>query len=379
MSDRLLTLWLMPGPWPGSTQPDPDGFADVVRSALTVERRAAQGFLQQEDVRRHTTASIAIERIARIRGTPVATISASAIDAFRASAAAPGRAGSGFHTPAEAAGWLRGLAPLVDAADRFHLTRAADHVQAQGHGLVLSPTPSQVGPLLHLASPPVAAEARARSAPDPEAGDMVRCSSPVWEAFSRSPQRLASATRVWRQLADAVASGTPLPVGSGARHDVLAEVLRAATAVMTRRSQVRVLYVDGSEAEPFPLPTLHHGDGPEGPAIRVGLMSMRHTDQDPHIDGYWFRNRLVSTSRTLAETDAFCTAVTVSKLRELHFAGISRIELVHTGFEPAVLGFYRGLLTWLASSGAHLIVQPLYLIGRLTPGTPWGGYRGVGR
>ena len=92
MSDRLLTLWLMPGPWPGSTQPDPDGFADVVRSALTVERRAAQGFLQQEDVRRDTTASIAIERIARIRGTPVATISASAIDAFRASAAAPGRA-----------------------------------------------------------------------------------------------------------------------------------------------------------------------------------------------------------------------------------------------------------------------------------------------
>ena len=72
-------------------------------------------------------------------------------------------------------------------------------------------------------------------------------------------------------------------------------------------------------------------------------------------------------------------AVTVSKLGELHFAGISRIEPVHAGFEPAVLGFYRGLLTWLASSGAHLIVQPLYLIGRLTPGTPWGGYRGVGR
>ena len=96
---------------------------------------------------------------------------------------------------------------------------------------------------------------------------MVRCSSPVWEAFSAHLKAHRHA-RVGG-FADAVASGTPLPVGSGARTTFWPKS-RAATAVMTRRSQVRVLYVDGSEAEPFPLPTLHHGDGPEGPATAWG-------------------------------------------------------------------------------------------------------------
>jgi hypothetical protein len=199
---------------------------------------------------------------------------------------------------------------------------------------------------------------------------------PGWRPFAGHVTQLKSASRLWEQIAAAVEAGEPVPVGGGARHVVLAEALRSALDVMPRSVDVRILYVDGSEAVPFRLwPALAARSGAgsaNGDSIRLGLMSMRHTEADLDVDGYWFLNRLVSTTRTFAETDAFCAAETERKLTELHDAGIRRIELIQTGFEPAVLGFYRGALRWLGDGGG-MQLQPLYRIGRrLVEGTPWG-------
>ena len=372
MTVRLIVLWAMPGPWPGSTEPDPDGFRDVVTAALTEERRAQAGPLHRDDIRRHTTASIAIERIARLRGTPLATISAQAISAWQAAGEAPLRVAAGFHLPGAAPGGLRALARCMPAPDRAATEYSASRLEASGHGLVLSPGPVREGVM--LASPEVPdPAARVRSMLYPAAADAFLSESPTWVPFSGSPPRLASAERLWRRLAEAVRTGEPLPVGSAASHDVLAEVLRSSLDITAPPSLVRILYVDGSEAEPFPLRTARWRPmRAEGRSVRLGLMSMRHTEMDADVDGYWFRNRLVSTSRTLSETEAFCAADTIRRLAELRSAGITRVELVHTGFEPAVIGFYRGLLRWLQEADAGFSVQPMYLMGHVVPGTPWG-------
>lgn len=377
MSDRHVVLWDMPGPWPGSTEPDPDGFRDVVTAALTQERRAQAGPLHRDDIRRHTAASIALERIARLRGTPIATISAEAIGTWRAASPVFPRVAAGFYLPGVAAGWLRALSRYVPADSWAAIDHAANRLQASGHGLVLSPEPVPKGIMLTAVKLSETTE-RVWSLPNPAAADAFRRESPTWTPFTGSAPRLASANRLWRQLADAVRVGEPLPVGSTASHEILAEVLRSALDVAARQPRLRVLYMDGSEAEPFPLYAMRWSPRAAGRSIRLGLMSMRHTEMDADVDGYWFRNRLVSTSRTLAETDAFCAAETVRKLRELRSAGITCIELLHTGFEPAAIGFYRGLLRWLEEGEAGLTVQPVYLMGRLVPGTPWG-LKGAGQ
>lgn len=375
MTGRLLVLWAMPGPWPGASDPDPDGFSDVVLAAMTEERRALAGPLRQDDIRRFTTVSIAIERIARARGTALATVTAETISAWLASGEAPARAAAGFHLPSAAADWLNALSSFLPAEGLRVLSSAARQVAASGDGLVLSPAPVPEGPLLPSSRLPDTAD-EAAGRPDPAAASAFRYSMPGWRPFAGHASQVESASRLWEQIAAAVDAGEPVLVGGGARHVVLAEALRSALDVMIRPVDVRILYVDASEAVPFRLwPALadrSDARSGHGGSIRLGLMSMRHTEADLDVDGYWFRNRLVSTSRTFAETDAFCAAETERKLTELHDAGIRRIELIQTGFEPAVLGFYRGALRWLGDGGG-MRIQPLYRIGhRLVDGTPWG-------
>jgi hypothetical protein len=145
---------------------------------------------------------------------------------------------------------------------------------------------------------------------------------------------------------------------------------------------MRVVYVDGSEATPFPVFGLMaiHNDGarPAIAPLRVALMSMRHLELDPEIDFCWFRNRDVSRTRTLAETDRFCFDTTLSQLHDSLALGDLEIHLYHTGFEPAVLGFYRGVVQVLRElriqrSSRRLVVIPFYYRGEANyqAGTIW--------
>ncbi|WP_410611091.1 hypothetical protein [Amycolatopsis sp. lyj-109] len=368
MNDHFLVIWTVPGPWPGTTMPDPDGFADLVRSAMTIERRVAGGHAGQEDSRRFTATSAAIERIARRRGTPIATITRATLRRW-AAAETSARALAGFHLPQDAEAWLRELANEVGLDENGVLTSALGPVRDERRGIVLSTAPAPVGPLLHgpqVVEPPPASPRK----PDPSTASRLAAAEPIWKPFSDSPPRLRSAARLWSQLVRAVAEGEVVQIGAGARHDVLTEALRHMASVIGRPHDLRLTYVDGSEAEPFPIIALPHRPANTGRTVRVGLMSMRHTQLDSKVEGYWFRNRLVSTSRTLSDTDRFCAAATTAKLTELSSAGITQVELIQTGFEPAVIGFYRGLSTWLAKGG-RIEVRPLYLIHDLVQGSPW--------
>ena len=100
--------------------------------------------------------------------------------------------------------------------------------------------------------------------------------------------------------------------------------------------------------------------------IAVALMSMRHLELDPLVDWAWFRNKEVSQTRQLAESDEFCFRYSLDQLEGLRAAyGGRRVRLsmYHTGFEPAALGFYRALALSLRAQRGWLRVVPHFFRG----------------
>jgi hypothetical protein len=107
-----------------------------------------------------------------------------------------------------------------------------------------------------------------------------------------------------------------------------------------------------------------------GETVHLGLMSIRHTDLDPDVAGYWFRNRLVSVpGRSQAESDAYCHRNSVPRLHALIDRGVTDIVLTHTGYEPAAIGFYRAVAEVTATK--PLRIHPRYLARGVRYGTPW--------
>ncbi len=177
------------------------------------------------------------------------------------------------------------------------------------------------------------------------------------------------------QMEEALRNNEPVSFGNQAPHDVITEALNHFVFVPAERpltpANLRVAYSDGSEAEPFPVLCLHQlpesSVEPGASQLRVSLMSMRHFELDPEIDLCWFRNREVSQTRTLAETDAFCYNATLNQIEESLKQGSVYLQMFHTGFEPAVLGFYRGLVQMLlklrTKKAPSLHVFPFYFRG----------------
>jgi hypothetical protein len=149
-------------------------------------------------------------------------------------------------------------------------------------------------------------------------------------------------------------------------------------------ARVRIVYADGSEAAPFPI-CLGMRPKPTGPyrTLKAALMSMRHLDIDRVVDLAWYRNREVSQTRSLAESDEYCFRYSLAELESL--AELSndlgkpiRLQVYHTGFEPASVGLYRAVAAVLAKDEAFqagwatkyvepwLIVVPHYFKGGTT-------------
>ncbi len=204
------------------------------------------------------------------------------------------------------------------------------------------------------------------------------------EPFGHRKKRLAATLR--SQIREALRTGEPVGFGNEAQHDVIAEVFNELVFVPqgqpVQQLPLRVAYADGSEAQLFPLFCLPriaaHQPSISTTPLRVALMSMRHLELDPEIDFCWFRNRDVSRTRTLAETDQFCFDTTMAQLRDSLASGDLVIHLYHTGFEPAVIGFYRGVVQTLVKLRARqskttLVVVPFYYRGGTAyqPGTVW--------
>jgi len=138
---------------------------------------------------------------------------------------------------------------------------------------------------------------------------------------------------------------------------------------------VRVVYGDGSEARPFPLRCLQPTRPREEAVMPVSLMSMRHLQLDGQVVFNWLRNREIDQSSTLAVADSYCYLQSIERLQSLRSrVGAKRLHILmyHTGFEPAVVGFYRAVVESLLDGSDWLCVTPHFFADDgFRTGQPW--------
>jgi hypothetical protein len=185
-----------------------------------------------------------------------------------------------------------------------------------------------------------------------------------------SHRKREQVSRLSATIVAAVRDNAPVSLSNRA-NDVIVEVLHrfvyVAPGAPDAAADMRIVYADGSEAEPFPIRCLEEPEEVDaanlaGKPIRAVLMSMRHDDLDREVEVAWFRNRDVSQTRWLAETDAFCERTTRAMIADGVREGPLILHLYHTGFEPAVIGFYRAVIRSIME-GLPLAVRPMYYRG----------------
>ena len=159
------------------------------------------------------------------------------------------------------------------------------------------------------------------------------------------------------------------------RHDVIAEVTHDFVYRGGTPMYVPVIYADGTEAAPLPLFCLKPKSSEaltvlrQQPVLKVGMMSSRHSNEglDESVDIYWFRNQEISIGRTQAETDEVAYKKSKEQFAKMRTEGPFRIAFYQTGFQPAVVGFYRALAEELIARYKdpvpQLEVTPYYFMG----------------
>jgi hypothetical protein len=181
----------------------------------------------------------------------------------------------------------------------------------------------------------------------------------------RFREQLAAAVREPGQ--DRAAALSP----SGIHNRVLTEVLREYVELGEHGPvRVPVVYRDGSRSlAPFPLRCLPLTDtamSDPGLVLRLALLSIRHSEMDPVVDGAWLRNAEVSRPRPAGQTDDFVHATSARQLRELTRHGTLRVRLFifQTGLETAVVGFFRAVVEHLLVHPGTLEVVPMFYAPR---------------
>lgn len=180
-----------------------------------------------------------------------------------------------------------------------------------------------------------------------------------------------------QQLVQALAdAGLPVNVNT-ANHVEITQVFARFVTEAGTPAAVRITYADGSEGRAFPLRCLEPQEaGTKELEVRVALMSMRHLLLDEQVAFNWFRNREIDQSSTLARSDEYCYLHSLRQLEELRAeTGGARLLLrfFHTGFEPAVVAFYRAVTETLCRAPGWLRVQPMFFdnSGEFIPGPSW--------
>ena len=381
--------------------------ASFVADALSSERRIAKDVNLENEHSRYTLATRRLEQevilTGRLRSAPGAEEFARVLGrgyfptlplargylALLAQAAddeGPDRLGAGFFPPDQCpahrrafAAWAarRGLADHPAVVQRLAFL---DWAAAAGCGVIeLQMAYYRAGGAVEAAGPAPDVADRPRFIEVPE---FAAAEIDVALLGAASKRHLAAILA--EQIRAALATDEAVTFGNQAPHDVIAEVLHQFVYVppgaTPQPTLLRIIYADGSEAAPLPLFCLAAPSDDAPPAtepLRVALMSMRHVELDVDVDFCWFRNREVSRTRTLAETDQFCVAATEAQLAESLALGDLALHLYHTGFEPAVIGFYRALVNRLVAlrraGGPALVVTPYYFRGRdgYQPGSVW--------
>jgi len=216
----------------------------------------------------------------------------------------------------------------------------------------------------HGIAPPIARRETTLPAPPPNEDQNPDRVPTTAKGRRRMMERLAA------EIQEALPTGSKVNM-SNQPHEVSTEVLgqfvRAGAGQVPGR--VRIIYADGSEARPFPLRILPMNVPlalPNPVKLSVALMSMRHLELDSVVDWAWYRNREVSQTRPLAESDDFCFQYSLRQLAELQSAYSGHallLNMFHTGFEPAAIGFYRAVAATLMRQRGWLRVIPHYFRG----------------
>ena len=162
-------------------------------------------------------------------------------------------------------------------------------------------------------------------------------------------------------------------------HNTITETLHEFVYGSGTPMYLPVTYDDGSKASPFPihclkLPKIDQPVVLPGPVLNVGQMSGRHQEMDEKINIYFFRNQEISTGKTAGEIDEIAYQKAKEIFARLRKEGIFRIAYYQTGFQPAVVGFYRALTETLLKKGKSaptLEVIPYYFFGHYEKGKIW--------
>ena len=180
-------------------------------------------------------------------------------------------------------------------------------------------------------------------------------------------------------------AGNPPAVNlSVPRHSVTTGVLRAIAYDRGLRDRgLPVAFADGSRPPPFPLGALAElpapGSRPE-PVVLVGLSSFRHPDLDYLIDHYLTRNKELNDESSMAASEEQTFRRAVELLSDPALDGGGQVWAFHTGLEPMVVGFYRGVVEVLRRRAGRGLPRRLWVLphlyaldpvtGAVTPDSP---------
>jgi len=151
------------------------------------------------------------------------------------------------------------------------------------------------------------------------------------------------------------------------RHTVTALVLRQfAYDPAYKNRSLPIVFADSSRSMAFPVGCLSAGPTApaDGPVLRLGLCSDRHPDLDYVIDLYLMRNKDLGDEPNMAGEEALTFRRTVELLSDSAILNGAQIHVFHTGLEPMVVGFYRGVMTVLRERQRQKLPRTLVV-------TPW--------
>ncbi len=182
-------------------------------------------------------------------------------------------------------------------------------------------------------------------------------------------QRWESSRRLLvQEMRECLAQGKPRKVNlSVPKHTVIALSLwELATDPTLRGKSLPVIFSDGSSSAPFPVGTLSKAPSEVSCpplSIRAGLMSFRHPELDYLVDLYVCRNLEIAKSESMASEEALAYDRTVDLFGGSDAEAGGLIEVFHTGLEPLVVGFYRGVVEVLrrrhAKVSPTIVFRPL--------------------
>ncbi len=199
-------------------------------------------------------------------------------------------------------------------------------------------------------------------------------------------QNQSSATKGLRiqinKVIDDLAKNIPAAVNfSDIPHSAITDILYEFAYKSGKPMYLPVVYGDGSKARPLPIHCLKPKAETvkqamsQTPSLAVGMMSGRHHELDSKVKIYFYRNQEISIGRTAAESDEVAYLEAKKTFERLRKEGIYRIAFHQTGFQPAVVGFFRALIeeivSWKNSAPILEVTPQFYFEGGVRPGQPW--------